>query len=316
MATARDKGLIVQVARLYYEQRMSQDQIAKKLLTSRSNVSRILAVAHDRGIVEIRIHEQDRRDHELQELLMKRFGLRAAHVANVPKYSTDYDAVGNLAAQVFTSYLKPAARVAISWGRSLQSMVNALDHVERQDVTLVALMGGMTDIPNSISGETLIRSMADKLSADFQVLHAPTIVMNREVKKALMMEPSVRNVIEAARTADVAFVGIGSRDSTSSNSILSAAGVTRQQSPEFFDRFAGDLAGRFFDFNGKAIDPKLEERTVGLDLEQLKGLRRVIGVAAGEDKTVGVAAALRGGLLSELITSSTCAMKLLATEEI
>lgn len=115
MASARDKSMIVQVARLYYEQRLSQDQIAKQLLTSRSNISRILSVAHDRGIVEVRIHESDRRDHDLENLLVKRFGLRAAHVAVIPKYATEYEGVGQLAAQVFLANLKPAAKVAISW---------------------------------------------------------------------------------------------------------------------------------------------------------------------------------------------------------
>ena len=57
MSTARDRALIVKVARMYYEQNMSQDQIARALLTSRSNVSRILSVAKKRGIVEIKINE-------------------------------------------------------------------------------------------------------------------------------------------------------------------------------------------------------------------------------------------------------------------
>ena len=311
MASARDKSMIVQVARLYYEQRLSQDQIAKQLLTSRSNISRILSVAHDRGIVEVRIHESDRRDHDLENLLVRRFGLRAAHVAVIPKYSTEYEGVGQLAAQVFLANLKPAAKVAISWGRSLQAMVNALDEVDRRDVKLIAIMGGMTDIPNSISGETLLRSMAEKLNASFQVLHAPTIVQNREVRDALMREPSVKEVIEAAKQSDVAFVGVGSKESSSSNSILQAVGISAATHPEFYKKFAGDLAGRFITDEGKAVDSKLEDRTVGLDLKELKGLKRLIGVAAGEDKSPGIAAALRGGLLAELVTSSKCAMRLL-----
>jgi DNA-binding transcriptional regulator LsrR (DeoR family) len=37
----------------------------------------------------------------------------------------------------------------------------------------------------------------------------------------------------------------------------------------------------------------------------------VVGVAAGEDKTLGILAALRGKLISELVTSSNCALRLL-----
>ena len=84
MASARDRALIVKVARMYYEQEMSQDQIARALLTSRSNISRILTVAKKKGIVEIRIAETIKRETELEDMLIARFGLRAALVATVP----------------------------------------------------------------------------------------------------------------------------------------------------------------------------------------------------------------------------------------
>ncbi|MFM2023901.1 MAG: hypothetical protein RIR89_1293, partial [Actinomycetota bacterium] len=83
MATARDRALIVKVARMYYEQNMSQDQIARALMTSRSNISRILSVAKKRGVVEIKINEVTKRETQIEEMLISRFGLRAALVAKV-----------------------------------------------------------------------------------------------------------------------------------------------------------------------------------------------------------------------------------------
>lgn len=311
MATARDRALVVKVARMYYEQDMSQDQIARAMLTSRSNVSRILSVAKKRGIVEFRIVETAKRDTELEQMLVNRFGLMNALVAKVPAGTSDYKAVGQLAATHFLTHLKPRVKVAISWGRSLQAMVNELEEDQRPDVTLIPLMGGMTATPSSLNGETLIRSLAGKLKAEFQVLHAPTIVQSPDVKLALMQEPSVKSVIDAAKTADVAFVGIGAKDATSSSYILQAAGLNTAEFPDFFNRLAGDVAGRFYDFDGKVIDTRLESRTVGIDLADLRKIKRVVGVAAGEDKTLGILAALRGKLISELVTSSSCALRLL-----
>ena len=311
MASARDRAMIVKIARMYYEQEMSQDQIARAMLTSRSNISRILTVAKKKGIVEIKIAETTKRETELEDMLIARFGLRTAFVATVPAGASDYKSVGQLAAQHFLSQLKPGVKVALSWGRSLQAMVNELDEDNRPDVTLIPIMGGMTATPSSLSGETLIRTLATKLNAEYLTLHAPTIVQGPEVKQALMLEPSLKSVIDAAKAADVAFVGVGSRESTSSNYILESAGLNRVQHPDFWSKVAGDLGGRFFDSEGKVIDTRLERRTVGLDLEELKKIRRVVGVAAGEDKVLGIAAALKGRLLSDLVTSSNCAMKLL-----
>ena len=311
MASARDRAMIVKVARMYYEQEMSQDQIARALLTSRSNISRILTVAKKKGIVEIRIAETIKRETELEEMLIARFNLRAALVATVPSGSSDYKSVGQLAAQHFLAQLKPGVKVALSWGRSLQAMVNELDEDNRPDVTLVPIMGGMTATPASLSGETLIRTLATKLNSEYLTLHVPTIVQSPDVRTALLQEPSVKSVIDAAKMADVAFVGIGSRESYSSNYILETAGINKVEYPDFWSKAAGDIGGRFFDSQGKVIDKNLEKRTVGLDLDELKKIRRVVGVAAGEDKTVGILAALRGKLLSDLVTSSSCALKLL-----
>ena len=315
MATARDRQLIVKVARMYYEQNMSQDQIARSLITSRSNISRILSVAKKRGIVEIKINESTKRETDIEEMLISRFGLRAALVAKVPRSTSDYKAVGQLAVQSFLNHLKPRVKVAISWGRSIQAMVDALDNENRPDVTFIPLMGGMTSIPSSYSGETLIRSLAEKFNADYQILHAPTIVQSPEIKLALMKEPSVAAVIESARNADVAFVGIGSRGANSSIHILQSAGISEKDNPEFFSNWAGDLAGRFFDRDGKSINKQLDQRTVGLELGEIAKVKRVVGVAAGDEKTEGILAALRGGLISELVTSSNCALKLLEAAE-
>ncbi|MEY3335881.1 MAG: hypothetical protein RL566_804, partial [Actinomycetota bacterium] len=307
--------LIVKVARMYYEQNMSQDQIARSLITSRSNISRILSVAKKRGIVEIKINESTKRETNIEEMLISRFGLRAALVAKVPRSTSDYKAVGQLAVQSFLNHLKPRVRVAISWGRSIQAMIDALDNENRPDLTFIPLMGGMTSIPSSYSGETLIRSLAEKFNADYQILHAPTIVQSPDIKLALMKEPSVAAVIDSARNADVAFVGIGSRGANSSIHILQSAGINEKDNPDFYSKWAGDLAGRFFDRDGKSISKQLDSRTVGLELSEISKMKRVVGVAAGDEKTEGILAALRGGLISELVTSSNCALKLLEAAE-
>jgi DNA-binding transcriptional regulator LsrR (DeoR family) len=176
-------------------------------------------------------------------------------------------------------------------------------------------MGGMTSIPSSYSGETLIRSLAEKFNADYQILHAPTIVQSPDIKLALMKEPSVAAVIDSARNADVAFVGIGSRGANSSIHILQSAGINEKDNPDFYSKWAGDLAGRFFDRDGKSISKQLDSRTVGLELSEISKMKRVVGVAAGDEKTEGILAALRGGLISELVTSSNCALKLLEAAE-
>ena len=48
--------LLAQVASLYYEDRLTQDEIARRVGTSRSTISRMLGQAREIGVVEIVVH--------------------------------------------------------------------------------------------------------------------------------------------------------------------------------------------------------------------------------------------------------------------
>ena len=58
MPAPRDRAALIKAARMYFLDGRSQDDVARALGTSRSNVSRILSAARAQGIVEIRVHGQ------------------------------------------------------------------------------------------------------------------------------------------------------------------------------------------------------------------------------------------------------------------
>jgi DNA-binding transcriptional regulator LsrR (DeoR family) len=311
MATVRDRSMIVNVARMYYEQDMSQDQIARVLLTSRSNVSRILSEAKKKGIVEFKVVEHSKRDTDLEQQLVSLFGLLTAYVAKVPEGTDEYQAVGQIASHVFLNHMKPNAKIALSWGRSLEAMVDEIPENNRPDLTIIPLIGGMMEVPAAINGENLVRVLASRIRADFKILHSPTIVQSSAVKLAFMNEPSIKGVIELAKNADIAFVGIGSKGSTSSQYILEAAGLQEATHRPLFKNVVGDIACRFYGENGEPVDQGLESRTVGLALSEIRKIKKVIGIAVGDDKPPGVLGALRGNLVTTLITTSACAKSVL-----
>ncbi|HEY0127749.1 MAG TPA: sugar-binding domain-containing protein, partial [Rubrobacteraceae bacterium] len=73
-----------------------------------------------------------------------------------------------------------------------------------------------------------------------------------------------------------------------------------------------DVCCHFLDREGKSCLPGFSERVVGLTLEQLRAIPKVIGIATGADKATGVAAVLRGGYLDSLVCDSDLARALLA----
>jgi DNA-binding transcriptional regulator LsrR (DeoR family) len=68
---------------------------------------------------------------------------------------------------------------------------------------------------------------------------------------------------------------------------------------------------RFFDHSGTPVHGPLDDRVIGVTLEELKQTPRVIGVAGGERKVDAIRACLTGGLINVLITDKFTADRLL-----
>jgi lsr operon transcriptional repressor len=65
------------------------------------------------------------------------------------------------------------------------------------------------------------------------------------------------------------------------------------------------------DADGQPVDLEINERIIGLTLEQIARIPRVIGVAGGAAKREIVLAALRAGILDVLVTDQATAESLL-----
>jgi deoxyribonucleoside regulator len=65
---------------------------------------------------------------------------------------------------------------------------------------------------------------------------------------------------------------------------------------------AGDICSRYIDTAGAVCSEELNERTIGISLDELKRKEQSILVAGGAKKVNGIYGALRGGYTNVLIT--------------
>ena len=296
---------------MYYEEGLSQDLIANAMGVSRSNVSRMLADAKAQGIVQIRIVEQTMRDTPLEDRLRTLLKVRTVRVSRSLSVSDELTAVGALAAEALTKRLRSNSQVAVSWGSTLQAMVDAMNSEYLPGVSLYPMVGGMTPVSAGASGDALIRNLADKLNAEHMTLLAPAVVSSAVTRNAIISEPSIAEVLDHAAAADIGVVGIGSKRGSSTMELLKAAGLPDSVYDKVMADMAGDLAARFYDIDGRPVGHGWDDRIIGLSLEQVRRIPHVIGVAAGASKALGVIGAARGGYVSELVLSSSCALAML-----
>lgn len=312
MPAPRDPALLVRAARLYYEDQRSQQEVAEALKLSRSNVSRLLAAAREQGIVEIRIHDPSGRDLALEAQLSSSFGLADCRVASVRPGEAALAAVGRLGAEWLLGNVRQGQRVSLSWGRTLQAMVEAV-HVERElPIEVAPLVGGLSSVASETTGEELVRELAGRLGARFQRLHAPALLESRAARDTLMMEPAIASVLDAGRRSSISFVGVGAYGWGASAAIIEALRLSDVERA-LFDQAkpVGDLCARFFDDEGRPIRGVVDDRVLGVSLDDLRRIPTVVGLAAGIEKARGLLGALRGDLLNVVVCDSALAQAVL-----
>ncbi len=316
MPAPRDQELLVKAARMYYEENRSQAEVATALGLSRSNVSRMLTAARERGIVEVRINDPSGRDLALERRLEEQFGLRDCRVADVGDPDLALARTGDLGAKWLVEHLAPGQRIGVSWGTTMQAVVSQVPPGSGPaDVTVVPLVGGLSTVDSAITGEELVRDLAGRLDGTMVRLHAPAVLTSAAGRDLLLAEPGIGAALEAARGATIALVGIGSAGQGSSASIVEIPVLDAAERAAF--RAAapvGDMCARFFDAAGRPVAGAVDDRVIAVTLAELLRIPTVVGVAAGRAKHPGVLGALRTGALDVLICDSTLARALLPQE--
>ena len=113
----------------------------------------------------------------------------------------------------------------------------------------------------------------------------------------------------------MALVGIGSVEP--SDLLASSGNIFSPQELETLRQLGGvgDLCLRFFDADGKPVVSTLNDRVIGMELEQLRRVKRSVGIAGGRRKVAAIRGAVRGGYVNVLITDLSTAQALVAPRD-
>lgn len=308
----QDQRLLYKVARAYYEDNLTQQQIGGRFGLSRVKVSRMLSRAKRSKVVQISITPPLPSNVGLERKIEAKYDLKEAVVVTPTSNETDaiVTELGLAGAQYLLRCLQGDEVIAISWGNTLLAVVDALPAASFPHVRVVQIIGGLGELEAKVHGAELTRRMAQILGARPRLLHAPGIVKNKSVRDALVNDPQVSGTLKLAGSADVALVGIGAfqKDSTLSSTRI----LTKTQTQALKEAgAAGDIALQFFDRNGAKIKTAIDSRIVGLGIDAIGEIPRIIGVAGGRSKIEVIRAAMLGKLINVLITDDQVALGLL-----
>jgi len=303
-------------ARLYYLDGLGQAEVAQFVKVSQAKISRLLALARERGIVRISVAEYEPRNASLEQQIRQRFDLRSVAVIKTVEHATVEDArrsVGHFGSPFVTSLIPANSIVAIAGGRTMRELVQLLPEGKKQNLTVVQAMGSIDSTIGPVDAFELGHALARRWGGSFYTLNTPAFVPDRKTRDSFLALEQIRSVWQRLSQASVALVGIGTLENSVfvERGVLSAADLDRLK-----QRGAvGEVCGRFFDQNGQECDSPWRDRVISVSLEQLHAVPQVVGIIAGTDRSAAIAAAIRGGLLKSLVIDGAGAAALLARSQ-
>lgn len=306
------RDLKIMVAKLYYFEGYSQEEISKKIHLSRPSVSRLLSACIKEGIVQIYIDEASSFGVELALQIKEKFSL--SHVTVVPSsYNIEAakEKVGQAAARYIQSILAPGMLIGISWGTTVYNVINNIRASVNIKCNVVELIGGRENKTQDTDANLMALKLASILNGNCYLLQAPFMVQSKVLHDLLLEEPPIKTHFELIKKTDIALVGLGSTRPELSAQFRSGHISIGDTEKLMQEGVVGDICGSYIDINGNMCNSTLNERMIAVSLESLRQIPKVIGVAAGDKKAEIILGALRGRYIDTLIIDESAATRVL-----
>ena len=157
---------------------------------------------------------------------------------------------------------------------------------------------------------TIVHIMSQAWGANAVNLPAPNFVDSPEIKETLMSDSSIAAVIKLGQQANIAVLGIGVISEASSPYRL---GYVKYDLLERVRRAGGvgEIFGHAYDINGELCSPEISERTIAIELSNLRTKELSVAVGGGLWKLDAIWGALQGKFCNVLITDEAVGRALL-----
>jgi len=302
---------LIKICHLYYIEGLTQQEISSTYGLSRFKISRLLKKARHDGLVTVQIKDPASDLTKTEIVLAKKYDLKQAIIVKTDEYheNTRTLKIGEAGAFYLSSIIHRSNILGVAWGRSVSYVVQNVKPVEAKHLIVVQMTGGMGAIEGT-DATALTMALGQKLDAKAYVIQAPAIVRNRAIRNSFLKENQINEAISLAKKADSAIFGIGLPDE---DGLLSRAGLLTQKNSEALKKVGavGAICGRFFDIRGRQCAYDLDDHIIGLNLIELKKIKRKMAIAFGPKKVNAIFGALQGQLLDVLITDDKTASALI-----
>ncbi|KXS49225.1 sugar-binding transcriptional regulator [Halanaerobium congolense] len=212
--------------------------------------------------------------------------------------------IGRMASQLLKHEIKDGDILAVTGGTTLARVASEMTYsAEPKDVTVVPGRGGLSE-DVEIQANTIAAKIAKKLGGTYHLLHIPDNVAEENIYH-ITKEPTIKKTLEILKKANILIHGVGT-----AADMAARRGMKDAEIKDLLQAGAvGEAFGFYFNSKGEII---YSTTSVGLNLDDLESINKVIVIAGGENKAEAIISAVSSKYQDILITDEITARKIIS----
>ena len=340
-------SLAAEVAKLYYLEQKTQNEISQIIGRSRPTVVRLLKLARDENLIDIHIRniaDPEEKAKQLAHKLCSIFGsLNEDYTRILYTHSVGDvlgEKLGRLGAEVIEEIIfqvhkekienpnvSHRVRLGVGMGSQVRFVADS-SYPKRicEDLVVIPLIGGFgkgEEMQRNDSSE-LSRRSAKHYRGTWEKLLCPAKVSSSEIKKSLLKEEVISHVMREGRNCDIYLMGMGGvRSDAVVRFVPEGAGLLTEDLLTQMARtkgVVGTICAQMYTVEGEDCPyPEGNGAIMGISLNDLRRSAKngsyVLVVAGGETRHRAVLGALKTGCVNCIVTDQRCAEWVLEQEE-
>jgi deoxyribonucleoside regulator len=307
---------LIHVAHLYYDNNLSQQEIADQIGVSRSLIALYLKKAREQGVVRIEIADPMDNCEDLALMIQEKTGTNRIFVIPSSHNSNTLTrrSLASAVARFLETHLQDGDNIGFAWGRTIKEIGGLFAPSKPRKINVVPLLGESASSYSgfySLINQTVLQ-IANSFNGKPHFLLAPLTVGSKTLCEALYKDEVVYKIAQQWDNLTYACMGVGS--------IPPSSGEVLYIGEENLDAIrqtdaVGDICARYFNIQGNYIHADFNDRMIGINLEQLQKTKSVIAVAEGTEKALAMVGVLRSKLVSHFFIDEDLANAILSEFE-
>lgn len=306
---------LYRVANYYYNENLSQNEIAKLEGASRSQISRLLIKAREQGIVDISIKlPKNVSLDDLGSKLQKTLGIEKAIIAETSAFECTLeteddilDDVCTFASALLPSLLEDSKNIGLGRGRTIYNISLQLPVTKYPESKMfIPLTGNSGAYYNALQTSAIVNRFSERFCSSGFYLNFPCFKVKAEPASDYERE-SLKMLHLYWGSLDAAVFSLGK--------VMDSGMRYFDEIPQDYlnlnalEQASGEIYGQFYSEDGalELLEERVRLSYIGMPLDDLKKVRNSICIACGVQKISPIIVAARNGYFNTLITDNLTA---------